>query len=426
MKKIIIIFLSLSFIPAFAQWTQVNNGLGSLKIKGLAAVGNTLIATTEDQGLFVSTNFGDNWQAHPQNTNLPNFNIFFSEGDFLAYQGMTVLGQGFYAGVSDITIFAFPIQGIPNNNLSSFIFFDGGGSSDYTIFGTAGGGLFYGESFLSTTWTEITGLPDANSKIITGLFVFDDPNSNDEYLLVATRNGAYISSSPNSITSVSPKNQGLTGSALSINKLFGQIALTKNGVYIFPDDTGLNSGWQALIPSGDFRTLAYDILNQHIYFFGNQIGKLLDYGNGSVITDVDLSGITGGAITASFAYYPNIITPPGYLFVGTENGGVFRKQLLPTNVEDNSVVISDFHLSQNYPNPFNPSTTINFSLPTSGFVTLKVYDALGREVASLVNENKEAGNYSVVFDATGLSSGMYFYKLQFGSQTITKKMMLMK
>jgi len=85
-----------------------------------------------------------------------------------------------------------------------------------------------------------------------------------------------------------------------------------------------------------------------------------------------------------------------------------------------------FKLDQNYPNPFNPSTTISYQLPTSGQVTLKVYNILGDEVASLINEEKPAGSYEVKFDASQLSSGIYFYKLQTGSFIETKKMMLLK
>ncbi len=87
---------------------------------------------------------------------------------------------------------------------------------------------------------------------------------------------------------------------------------------------------------------------------------------------------------------------------------------------------SVFSLSQNYPNPFNPSTTIAYQLPATGHVILKVYDVIGREVASLVNEVKSAGSYSVQFDALKLASGMYFSKLQSGDKMQIKKMMLIK
>ncbi len=91
-----------------------------------------------------------------------------------------------------------------------------------------------------------------------------------------------------------------------------------------------------------------------------------------------------------------------------------------------STTVKGFGLAQNYPNPFNPTTTINFSLDKAGLVSLKVYNILGTEVASLVNEFKAAGNYNVPFNASNLTSGVYLYKLQVGSQSLTKKLTLMK
>jgi hypothetical protein len=91
-----------------------------------------------------------------------------------------------------------------------------------------------------------------------------------------------------------------------------------------------------------------------------------------------------------------------------------------------NVIPETYSLSQNYPNPFNPTTNIKFAIPTAGNVKLVVYDLLGREVYTLVNEMKTAGNYVVDFDASELSSGVYFYKLETGSFTQTKKMLLVK
>lgn len=93
---------------------------------------------------------------------------------------------------------------------------------------------------------------------------------------------------------------------------------------------------------------------------------------------------------------------------------------------DESFELNTFSLEQNYPNPFNPSTIIQFSIPNSSFVNLKVYDILGREVANLLNEEKSAGTYQVSFSASDLSSGIYFCKLQAGSFIETKKMSLLK
>lgn len=97
-----------------------------------------------------------------------------------------------------------------------------------------------------------------------------------------------------------------------------------------------------------------------------------------------------------------------------------------TDVEENGTIITEFNLQQNYPNPFNPSTTIKFSIPASGFVTLKIYDILGKEVSTLVNENKTSGVYQVSFNAAGLSSGVYFYELKMENFVSVKKLILTK
>ena len=85
-----------------------------------------------------------------------------------------------------------------------------------------------------------------------------------------------------------------------------------------------------------------------------------------------------------------------------------------------------FELSQNYPNPFNPNTRIQYAITSNQFVSLKVYDILGNEVETLVNENKPTGNYEINFNASELASGIYFYKIQAGNFIKTKKMILLK
>jgi photosystem II stability/assembly factor-like uncharacterized protein len=117
----------------------------------------------------------------------------------------------------------------------------------------------------------------------------------------------------------------------------------------------------------------------------------------------------------------------GVLFASTSGGGLFRTSSSTVNVNrDKSNRISNVSLAQNYPNPFNPTTTIKFQVPNSGFVTLKVFDLLGREVATLVNENMTQGSYERVFDGRGLSSGFFFYRLKSSTFIQTKKMILLK
>ena len=98
--------------------------------------------------------------------------------------------------------------------------------------------------------------------------------------------------------------------------------------------------------------------------------------------------------------------------IGADN----KKQIKPVS----------YSLGQNYPNPFNPSTSIDYSIKQAGFVTLKIYDMLGKEVAVLVNGNKPAGYYTVEFNGSNLPSGVYIYRLTAGKFSSAKKLMLMK
>ncbi len=98
----------------------------------------------------------------------------------------------------------------------------------------------------------------------------------------------------------------------------------------------------------------------------------------------------------------------------------------PTSVEESPVTVDMFVLEQNYPNPFNPSTTISFSIQTDQFVTLKVFNAIGEEMTTLINENLTRGTHNINFNADGLSSGFYIYRLESGNQVQVRKMMLLK
>ncbi|MBN1153646.1 T9SS type A sorting domain-containing protein [candidate division KSB1 bacterium] len=99
----------------------------------------------------------------------------------------------------------------------------------------------------------------------------------------------------------------------------------------------------------------------------------------------------------------------------------------PTAVESNiASVPGEFKVYDNYPNPFNPVTTIQYDIPKNSMVQLKVFDILGREVATLVNRKQAAGSYSINFDASNLANGIYIYKITADNYSSTKKMMLLK
>ena len=132
--------------------------------------------------------------------------------------------------------------------------------------------------------------------------------------------------------------------------------------------------------------------------------------------------------TPDSAYVTNIKFPDsshGYA-VGI-NGTILKYTYQkPNEVIADAGEIGSFHLGQNYPNPFNPTTSISYQVGSAGMVTLKVYNILGKEIASLINEYKPAGSYSVEFDGSNLSSGVYFYRLEEGAFTDVKKMILLR
>lgn len=122
--------------------------------------------------------------------------------------------------------------------------------------------------------------------------------------------------------------------------------------------------------------------------------------------------------------------PSGKIIGSDISGGLFvvrpTVQVPVSTGNNNSTVADKFELQQNYPNPFNPSTSINFSIPKSEHVSIKVFDALGRQVGTLVDEYKTAGSHKVNYDGANLSSGVYFYTLTAGSYRETKRMTLVK
>jgi len=182
----------------------------------------------------------------------------------------------------------------------------------------------------------------------------------------------------------------------------------------------------AIITWNDLGGSDLDIYSQRI----NSSGSVLWTGDGVAICTAPgdqvwptiVSEGSSGAIITWYDYRGSI-SPDIYAQQINASG-----QLGVVTSVDNlsSAMPQEFHLNQNYPNPFNPSTSIKYAIMSNQFVQLKVYDVLGKEAATLVNEEKSAGTYEVNFNASQLSSGIYFYKLQAGSFISTKKMILIK
>ena len=164
-------------------------------------------------------------------------------------------------------------------------------------------------------------------------------------------------------------------------------------------------------------------LDSDIGWAVGRVGTILHTINGGLTWVLEGEGLTNESL-----YGVHFTSPTNGYIVGT------RKTLLKfgelSSVENFEDLPTEYSLSQNYPNPFNPSTKIKFTIPELRFTILKIYDVLGNEVATLVNEELSTGTYEVEFSATGggseLTSGIYFYQLKTGSFIETKKMLLLK
>jgi len=121
-----------------------------------------------------------------------------------------------------------------------------------------------------------------------------------------------------------------------------------------------------------------------------------------------------------------VMLPDGLLLCGTEKEGIYLADLNPTNVHNINNTAMQYSLFQNYPNPFNPNTIIKYSVPQISLVQIKVFDILGNEIATLINEIKPAGKYEIIWNALNLPSGIYFYQINAGGFVEAKKMVLIK
>ena len=173
------------------------------------------------------------------------------------------------------------------------------------------------------------------------------------------------------------------------------------GVFYYPVSVDFRTSTEGWVPMGE----------QSFFLYSLDSGE-----NWTIVTTPDSARIARICFTDSTHGYG--IGPYGTIVKYIYQG--------PTNLTEAEHNISNFYLQQNYPNPFNPSTTIKYSIPEDGFVKLAVYNMLGEEVAAIVNTTQKAGRYEVNFNANGLSSGVYVYRIEAANFTASKKLMLMK
>lgn len=152
--------------------------------------------------------------------------------------------------------------------------------------------------------------------------------------------------------------------------------------------------------------------NKIVSSWTREVLDISSLANSTTNLKIRFSMISNGSVVADGIYIDNI------KLTGYNN--------TPTSIAGTTDIPEKYSLSQNYPNPFNPSTVISYNLAEGNFITLKVYNELGKEVTTLVSERQNPGSYSINFNGSNLSSGLYYYKLQSGDFSDTKKMLLVK
>ena len=194
-----------------------------------------------------------------------------------------------------------------------------------------------------------------------------------------------------------------------------------NGTIVKSTDSGMNwfvqPSWTTSIELMDVH---FDPLNGHGWISGND--QTARHSKDGGVTWIDLQPALGSVSDDIDCIY--LQSETSKLYIGADHCMI---QYWDNSATDSDTPISlPFALNQNYPNPFNPSTTISFALDRDGFVSLNVYDVAGRVVATILNKTMTAGSYDVGFNASGLSSGVYFYKLKTAEQEMTRKMILLR
>jgi photosystem II stability/assembly factor-like uncharacterized protein len=372
------------------NWTAINNGLTSRYVNALLVTGNNLFAGT-NSGVFLSTDNGSNWVS----------------------RGMT----------SEIfSSFATSPNGAGGANL-----FAATRTQEFLLF-TSGGGV-HRSTNNGMSWTDISTSRRMDVNALTfaqngDFFAGATPFIEWIYFLPFLGPGGVFRYN-NDNTSWTPVNAGLTNTSvysLAVNgaNLF---AGTGGGVFLSANNgaswTRINNGLPGNTAVSAFVVVSDGTGGGNI-FAGTDRGVFLSTNNGTSWSSMGLTSLDVRALAVNGSN----------LFAGTRTAGVWRRPLseLITSVEEisGSELPRSFALGQNYPNPFNPSTKIQFSIPQAGFVTLKVYDLLGREVATLVEERLNSGKYETNFNAGTLASGVYIYRLQVGSDVLTKKLLLLK
>jgi hypothetical protein len=427
MKKLLqtLVFFLLVTQIGFAQWVKTN-GPEYFLIYDLAVSGSNLLAAAElnddpwDYGIFRSTNQGADWIEI--SNGLPEDRCYALAANdngsgTLVFAGF-IGGEGVFLSADSGAHWTAINNGLPFDTIShSYPSISCLIVKDTNLFaGTWSGGVFRSTNN-GVTWLT-TGI---NSFEWIVAFATDGINliagSNDMGLYggvsLTTDNGT----SWTNLLSIAVVDIAVRGdNILAIQQIgyWGRI------YYVMHRSSDFGATWSQV----NFWSVSSGCLleNAEHFFYGNGGGEVFVSSDfGTTWENVD------SGLTTPYNYISSLVADNTYLFAGTQDG-VWRRPLseMITDVEDTKQLPTEFLLLQNYPNPFNPSTKIKYSIPQLSNVVIKVFDILGNEIETLVNEEKPIGNYEVEFKATSLPSGVYFYQLKAGEYINTKKMLLLK
>ncbi|MBK6913405.1 MAG: T9SS type A sorting domain-containing protein [Ignavibacteriales bacterium] len=380
------------------SWTGANNGLTNLKVNAFAVSGANLFAGTEGGGVFLSTNNGSNWtEVNNGLTNSLVLSLAVSSSNLFAGTG-----NGVFLSTNNGTNWT-----AINNGLSMYV-------SVYTL-AVSGTNLFAGTGyhgvFLSTNnGTSWTAVNSGLTNLLVNALAVSPNGAGGANLFAGTGGGVFLST--NNGTSWTEINNGLTNTyvlALSVSGANLFAGTYHGGVWKRPLDEMIPVELTSFTASvGENKVLlnwatATETNNQ-----GFEIERKLFGSNYEKIGYITGFGTTTEPKSYSFTDQNVTSGKYSYRLKQIDFDGTFEYS---NTIEVEISTPLEFSLEQNYPNPFNPTTTITFSIPEKSFVTLKVYDILGREIAVLVNEELETGNFEKTFEASTLSSGVYIYRI---------------
>ena len=381
------------------QWSCITLGLMNLNVQALAVSGNDLFAGTVS-GVYLSTNSGTTWRNVSSGffTLFPNVSGFaIRDNDIFAIQG----GQGGVSFASIDVLSWFEINaGLPDKYAHALAV------NGADVFVVVDAGVY---KFVDSTISWVA----ADS----GLGNFCRPLAVcDGNLIGGTQEGIFVSTDNGTSWTVKLP---LSNSDVTAIGVIGNVvyAGTYTGSMYRSSDRGETwtsvTGWDGI---GGIACYAFSEANVFAGTYAHGVYRTTD--DGTSWTPVN-TGLTPSDI--------RVLSICGTdLFAGTD-AGVWRRPLMEVGVDPlRGSAPGSFKLSQNYPNPFNPTTVISFQLPVVRNVRLVVYDLIGREVATLVNEVKQPGTYSVEFDGSKLSSGVYLCRFDAGSFSETRKLVLLK